>query len=69
VALHLDDVGRRVVVRHRLPDGLATDTLGQLLALDAAGLVVRRADGVEVSVRSADVVAARPVPAAPSRRR
>ncbi|MEJ5944951.1 GNAT family N-acetyltransferase [Pseudokineococcus basanitobsidens] len=64
--------GRRVVVRHRLPDGSATDLLGMLEddgsaaddgAPGAEGVVlVRRDDGGLVQVRRADVLAARPVP-------
>lgn len=63
------DVGRRVVVRHRLPDGRATDVLGELAALDAGALAVRREDGAVVRVPLADVVAGRVVPARPARRR
>jgi N-acetylglutamate synthase len=62
------DVGRRVVVRHRLPDGRATDVLGELLALDGAALAVRREDGAVVRVPLPDVVAARPVPPRAPRR-
>ncbi len=62
------DVGGRVVVRHRLPDGRATDVLGELVALDGERLAVRRAGGERVEVAVADVVAARPVPPAPARR-
>ncbi|MEJ5866530.1 GNAT family N-acetyltransferase [Pseudokineococcus sp. 5B2Z-1] len=55
------DAGQRVVVRHRLADGSATDVVGEL---ERAGdpLVVRRADGGVVEVRAHDVVAARRVP-------
>ncbi len=62
------DVGGRVVVRHRLPDGRATDALGHLLRLDDAELAVRRGDGEEVVVAAPAVVAARAVPAPPPRR-
>ena len=62
-----EHVGHRVVVRHRLPDGRATDVLGELARLDADGLAVRRPDGTVVEVAAADVVAARPVPPAPPR--
>jgi hypothetical protein len=67
-------VGRRVVVRHLLPDGRATDALGTLEAVGPETLVVRR-DRVEpgdpdavVEVRLADVVLAKPVPPPPPRR-
>ncbi len=69
VPLRPTDVGHRVVVRHRLLDGRATDVLGELVSLDDAALRVRRADGAEVVVPRGDVVAARPVPPPPARRR
>ena len=62
-----EHVGRRVVVRHRLPDGRATDVLGDLQRLDAGGLAVLRPDGELVEVSAEHVVAARPVPPAPVR--
>lgn len=55
-------VGRRVVVRHRLPDGSATDLLGELVALDAAGAEVLPDDGPPVRVAADAVLAAKPVP-------
>lgn len=68
-------VGRRVVVRHLLPDGRATDALGTLLSVDGTGLRVHRdrlpagePDAV-VEVALADVVLAKPVPPPPARRR
>jgi ribosomal protein S18 acetylase RimI-like enzyme len=58
---HLDDlVGRRVALRHRLPSGLLTDSVGELAA-DHAGLTVHTRRGV-VRVARADVVAVRAVP-------
>ena len=57
----VEDVGRRVVVRHRLADGRATDVVGELLALGDHGVRVRAADGGEVAVAARDVVAARVV--------
>ncbi len=70
-------VGRRVVLRHRLPDGRATDVLGTLLAADAERVSVRRdrlPDGEEESARTvvvpcADVLLAKPVPPPPVSRR
>ena len=67
--LSVADVGRRVVVRHLLPDGRATDVLGELAALDGTSLTVRREDGTAVTVPLQDVVAGRPVPPRPARRR
>ena len=63
-------LGRRVVVRHVLADGRATDVLGTLLAADGSELTVRGdSDGREAVVPYRDVVAAKPVPPRPARRR
>ncbi len=73
-----DDVGRRVVLRHRLPDGRATDVLGELLGwtLPAEGpdgrvepghAVVSTARG-PVRVELRDVLLGKVVPSAPVRR-
>ncbi len=66
-------VGRRVVVRHLLPDGRASDALGSLTSVDDTHLVLQRdrvPDGEEAVVRVAlvDVVLAKPVPPAVPRR-
>jgi N-acetylglutamate synthase len=64
------DVGRRVVVRYRLPgDQLATDVLGRLDAWDDGTLFVIRPDGKTVDVPAADVVAAKVVSPRPVVRR
>ncbi|WP_432488023.1 GNAT family N-acetyltransferase [Kineococcus sp. SYSU DK018] len=60
-------VGARVVVRHRLPDGSASDALGELAVADGEELVVATRRG-EVRVRRADVLAAKAVPPPPRRR-
>ena len=70
-------VGRRVVVRHLLPDGRATDVLGTLLAADAERLSVRRdrlPEGEPEQSRTVDlacstVLLAKPVPPPPVSRR
>lgn len=54
-------VGRRVVVRYRLPGGGLTDALGDLLAADGATLLVRTRRG-DVRVPVADVVTGKVVP-------
>ncbi len=59
VAAHL---GRRVVVRRRLPDGSATDLLGALEALAPDHLRLLPDDGPSVLVGWDDVVAAKVVP-------
>lgn len=60
-ALPPSAVGGRVVVRHRLPDGAATDAVGALERTGAV-LAVRRDDGSLVEVVADDVVASRRVP-------
>ena len=60
--------GMRVVVRYRLPDGRATDALGELLSADETHLVVDGKHGVE-TIAVDDIIAAKEVPPAPSRRR
>ncbi|ROS23078.1 hypothetical protein [Cellulomonas sp. PhB150] len=66
-------VGSRVVVRRRRDDDPApdeppfTDVLGELLAVDDSGVLIRTRRG-EVRVPAADIVLAKPVPPAPPRR-
>ncbi len=60
------EIGQRVVVRYRLPDGRATDALGMLLSADATHLVVDGKRGVE-TIAVADVIAAKRVPPPPAR--
>lgn len=63
-------VGSRVSVRYRLPEGAeagATDAVGILVSRDDETLVIDAKRG-PVTVRRADVVAAKDVPPAPSRR-
>ncbi len=69
VTLRADHLGERVVVRHRLPGGRATDVIGQLLHLDAASVTVRPAGGGDVRVLTDDVVASRVVGEPRGRRR
>ncbi|PPK98815.1 acetyltransferase (GNAT) family protein [Kineococcus xinjiangensis] len=58
--------GARVVVRHLLNDGSASDALGELLAADAQTLVVATRRGTVRVARSA-VLAAKAVPPPPQR--
>ncbi|WP_182113321.1 MULTISPECIES: hypothetical protein [unclassified Actinotalea] len=60
-------VGARVVVRRRLPEGGFTDVLGELLAADAAHVVVRTRRG-DVDVPAPDIALGKVVPPAPARR-
>ncbi len=55
------DVGRRVTVRRRNPDGTASDVLGTLRALGPDAVTVERADGTAVTIPVAEVVAARAI--------
>ena len=68
-------VGRRVVVRRRLPGqrgpsgGPAlTDVLGVCVAWGEGRCVIRPEEGPDVTIRLADVVAGKPVPPRPPRR-
>lgn len=66
--LTVADVGARVMVRHRLPDGRATDVLGELVRWDDTALAVRDRDDVEHTVARADVLAGKRIPPPPTRR-
>ena len=70
LALRLDaaDVGQRVVVRRRLPDGRMTDVLGVLERWDDEAAVVRSRTGEETVVARSDVVAGKRIPLPPVRR-
>lgn len=59
-------VGKRIVVRHLLPDGRATDTLGLCLSWEAEELVVQPHGLEQVTIRVADVVTGKPIPPRPS---
>lgn len=60
-------VGTRVVVRRRLPDGMLSDVVGELVAADDVALTVRARQG-DVVIEVRDVVAGKPVPPRPVRR-
>ena len=62
------DVGRRVVLRRRLPDGRLGDLLGVLQSWDAEQVVVRDRFGHDTVVARGDVVAGKRIPPAPVRR-
>ena len=62
-----DDVGARVVVRRRLPEGGHGDLLGELVQWDAE-VVVQDRSGALHAVARADVLAAKRVPPPPVRR-
>ena len=55
-------VGQRIVVRHRLPDGSATDVLGVCTSWGEASLTVDRDGHGPVTIALADVVTGKPVP-------
>ena len=55
------DVGKRVVIRHRLPDGQPTDVLGELDSWDP--LSVRRRDGAVVVLDASAVLAGKVIAA------
>lgn len=58
-----DAIGRRVTVRHTLPEGGSTDVVGELLAVEPA-IEVRRRDGSVASISADTVIAARVHPVA-----
>lgn len=55
-------VGQRIVVRHLLRDGRATDVLGTCVSWSDTELVVDRDGAGPVAIRIADVVTGKPVP-------
>jgi GNAT superfamily N-acetyltransferase len=55
-------VGRRVVVRHLLPDGSATDVLGVCTTWGEGSLTVEREGHGPVEIALSDVVTGKPVP-------
>jgi ribosome maturation factor RimP len=57
--LSSDDIGQRVTVRRRLPEGGSTDVLGVLEALTDSKLTVRDKHGDLVEVERAAIVASR----------
>ena len=59
--------GTRVVVRHRLDDGMATDALGWLHIADETHCVVATKRGLE-SIELTRVIAAKVVPPPPEPR-
>ncbi|WP_454051270.1 putative acetyltransferase [Cellulomonas sp. Marseille-Q8402] len=64
-------VGQRVVVRRRLPAGEPqpyTDVLGDLVAVDDAGVTVRTRGAGDVRVPGAEIALGKVVPPAPPRR-
>lgn len=60
------DVGRRVTVRRRVPEGFR-DVVGVLESWQDGVLTVRRRDGTLVEVEEAAMVAAKVVPDPPRR--
>ncbi len=62
------DIGVRVSLRRRLPEGGLGDVLGVVEAWDELEVRVRKRDGELVVVASSDVVAAKRVPPPPERR-
>jgi hypothetical protein len=64
-------VGQRVVVRRRLPAGEPqpyTDLLGDLVAVDDAGVTVRTRRAGDVRVPGGEIALGKLVPPAPGRR-
>ena len=55
------------MVRRRLPDGLFSDVLGEVVSRDDAGLVLATRAG-EVAVPAGIIVTGKPIPPPPPRR-
>ena len=64
-----DDVGARVVLRRRLPDGRLTDVLGVVERWADGVVAVRSRVGTVVEVPEADLVLAKCIPDPPARPR
>jgi hypothetical protein len=62
------DVGVRVSLRRRLPEGGLGDVLGVVEAWDDEEVRIRKRDGEQVVVAASDVVASKRVPPPPERR-
>ena len=62
------DVGVRVSLRRRLPEGGYGDVLGVVLDWDDASVTVEKRDGTVVVIPAGTVVAAKRVPPPPARR-
>lgn len=60
-------MGMRVVIRYRLPDGMATDVIGFVSASDETHVAVASMRGME-TVALDTVIAAKEVPPPPARR-
>ncbi len=56
------DVGSRVSIRRRLPDGMLSDVLGELTGWSDGTVTVRRKDGTTVRIQETTVVAGKVVP-------
>jgi hypothetical protein len=65
--IELTEIGTRVVIRYRLPDGRATDALGPLIEAHSTYVVVETKRGAARIERST-ILAAKPVPPAPDRK-
>lgn len=57
--LGADAIGRRVTVRRRLADGMASDVVGTLEAADADAVTVRDKHGSLVRIARTEIVASR----------
>jgi hypothetical protein len=65
VAIDRADLGRRVTVRFRGPDGSVQDAVGILETHSNEGVGVRRRDGTLVEIRRTDMLAAKVVSSPP----
>ncbi len=62
VSFGCEDLEKRVSVRYKLPDGMATDVVGVLEFCDEAQIGVRNRRGALIFVAAGDVIAGKVVP-------
>lgn len=65
VTFDCSDLGKRVTLRYRLPDGMATDVVGILEHCDESSFGVRNKRSEVVTVLRADAIAGKVIPSPP----
>jgi hypothetical protein len=66
--INAGDVGRRVTIRRRLPEGGYSDVVGMLERADESTLAVRDKKGRLIEIARAEIALSKLVPSQPSRR-
>jgi hypothetical protein len=65
VSFDCGDLGKRVTVRSRLPDGMATDVVGILEHCDEGQIAVRDKRGKLNYIAAGDLIAGKVIPSPP----